>query len=243
VRTQAVVNHGDLPLWEAINWSRSSLCTPAVRYTLSWPSSTQRWIDSHPIACCFIFFLLPASRTFLKCASWVIFSVATIAESWWTNWCLRCGCVSPSGWLCEAPVVRPDSAPIAPGGSVSWAMACCCRNVRKMITKRCGKCWRLYSELQAKMEWVTANLHVQFKVNPAAYSCRGFQQSLNFSQSVGRCLLVYRDTSRWTTAYISCLRHIKESFFDGKDVWWCLSQGIAGILHESHANYQVIMYY
>jgi len=226
-----------------MNWSRSSLRTPAVHYILSWPSSTQIWIDSHPIACCFVFFLLPVLGTFFKGASWVIFSVATIAASRWTNWCRRCYCVLPSGSLCEAPVVRLDSAPITPGGSVSGAMACCCRNVRKMIKKRSGKCWRLYSELQVKMEWVTANLHLQFKMNPAAYSCRGFQRSRDFSQSVWCRLLVYRYTSRSTTADISCLIDIKRSFFDGKDVWWCLSQDIAGILLESQANYQVIMYY
>jgi len=237
-----MVDHGDLPLQKATNWSRSSLRTPAVRYIVSWPSSTRIWIDSHPIACGFLFFLLPVLRTFFKCVSWVIFSVATIAACQWTNWCLHCCCASPSGALCEAPVVRLDSAPIAHGGSVSGAMACCCRNVRKMITKRSGKCWRLYSELQVKMEWVTANLHVQFELNPAAYSCRGFQRSRNFSQSVRRCLLVYRDKLRWTTADISCLIDIKRSFFDGKEVWWCLSQDIATILHESHANYQVIRY-
>jgi len=171
-----------------------------------------------------------------------MFSVATNAASRWTNWWLRCCWVSPGGALCEVPVVRLNSAPIAPGGSVSGAMACYCRIVRKMITKRSAKCWRLYCELQVKMEWVTANLHVQFKLNPAVYRCRGFQRSRDFSKSVQCCLFVYRVTSRWTTADISCLIDLKRSFFDGKDVWWCLSQDIARILHESHANYQVIMY-
>ena len=169
--------------------------------------------------------------------------VATIAASRWTNWSLHCCGVSPSGWLCEAPVFRLDSAPIAAGGSVWGAMACCCRNVRMMITKRSGKCWRLYSELQVKMESVTANLHVQFKLTPAAYSCWGFLRSRDFSQSVLLCLLVYRDTSRWTKADIAWLIDIKRWFFEGKDVWRCLSQDIAGILHESHANYQLIIYY
>jgi len=122
-------------------------------------------------------------------------------------------------------------------------MACFCRNLRKIITKRSGKCWRLYSELQVKMEWVTAYLHVQCRPNPVAYSSRGWQWSRDFSQSVRHCLLVYRDTSRRTTADISCLIDITRSFFDGKDIWWCLSQDIAGILHESHANYQVIINY
>jgi hypothetical protein len=117
----------------------------------------------------------------------------------------------------------------------------CCRNMKSMITKGSGNCWRLYSELQVKMEWVTANLHVQFKLNSAAYSCRGFQQSRDFSKLVQCYLFAYRYISRWTTADISCLIDIKRSFFEGKDVWWCLSQDIARILHESHANYQVIM--
>ena len=122
------------------NWSCSSLRTPAVRYILSWPLSTRIWIDSHPIACCFLFLLLLDLRTFFKCASWVIFLVATIAASRWTNWCLRCCHVSPSGALIEAPVVQLNLAPIAPVGIVSGAMACCCGNVRKMIKKRSGKC-------------------------------------------------------------------------------------------------------
>jgi len=199
VWTNALVDPGGLLLWKAMNWSHSSLHTPAVRYILSLLSSTQIWIDKHPIPCCFLVFLFPVLRTFFECASWVMCSVATIAASRWTNWCLRCYCVSPSDALLEVPVVRLDSAPIAPGRSVSGAMACCCRNVRNMITKRSAKGWRLYSALPVKMEWVTANLHVQFKLNPAGYrctvySCRGFQQSRDFSESVWYCLCVYRDT-------------------------------------------------
>ena len=62
------------------------------------------------------------------------------------------------------------------------------------------------------------------------------------SMSVLWYLFVYKYTLRWTTADISCCIYINRTFFDGKDVWWCLSQEIAGILHESHANHQVIMY-
>jgi hypothetical protein len=242
VRTNVLVEHGDLPLRNAINWSCTSLHTLAVCYILSWPSFTQRWIDSHPIARCFKFLLLPVLRTVFECASLLKFWGATLAVSRWTNWSLRCCCVSSNDALREAPVVRLDSAPIAPGGSVSGAMACYGRHVRKMITKRSGKCWRLYIELQVKMEWVTANLHVQFKLNPAAYSCRGFNQLRDFSKSVRNCVFIYRDTSRWTTAGMSCLIDINRSLFKGKNVCWCLSQDIAEILHESHANYQVIIY-
>ena len=62
------------------------------------------------------------------------------------------------------------------------------------------------------------------------------------SKSVWCCLFVCRDISWWTTADIWFLIDMKRTFFDGKDVWWCLSQDIAGILHESHANHQVSMY-
>jgi len=195
VRTNAFVDLGGLLLQEVINLSRSSLHTPAVRYIVSWPSSTLTWIDSHLIARCFLFLLVPVLHTVFKCASWAIFSVATIAASQWTNWCLRCCSVSTGGVLLKAPVVRLDSAPSAPGWSVSGAMACCCGNVRKMITKRSGKCWRLYRELQVKMEWVTVNLHLQFKLSPAGYSCttdscRGFQLSGDL-QYVGRMFFVH----------------------------------------------------
>jgi len=61
------------------------------------------------------------------------------------------------------------------------------------------------------------------------------------SRSVRCCLFVYRDTSRWTTAVIACLIYIKDIFFDGKDIWWCLSQDIVGIFHESHSNHQVVL--
>jgi len=115
VQTNAVVDHGGFPLRAAMNLSRSSLCTPAVRYTVSWPLSTSMWIDSHPIACCFLFSLFPVSHTISKWVSWVIFSVATIAVSRYTNWCLRRCCVSPGGALCEAPVVWLDLASITPG--------------------------------------------------------------------------------------------------------------------------------
>jgi len=62
------------------------------------------------------------------------------------------------------------------------------------------------------------------------------------SKSVWCCLVVYRDTSWWTIADTSCLIDITRSFFNRKDVWWLLSQLIAGIVHESHANSEVLIY-
>jgi len=49
------------------------------------------------------------------------------------------------------------------------------------------------------------------------------------SKSVRCCVFGYRDTSWWTTAEISWLMDIKRTFFNRKDVWWGLSQDIAGI--------------
>ena len=180
MRTDALVDHGGFLLQAAIHWSRSSLRTPAVCYTVSWPSFTSIWIDSHPIACCFFFLLLVVLCGIFKCASWVVYLVATIAASRWTNQCLRCCCVSRGGASLKEPVVWLDSASISTGWSISGAMTCCYGMVRKMITKRSGKSWRLHSQLRVKMEQVTANLHLQFKGNPAVYSstansCRGFQ--------------------------------------------------------------------
>jgi hypothetical protein len=62
------------------------------------------------------------------------------------------------------------------------------------------------------------------------------------SKSVCICFYVYRDTSWWMTANISFVIKIQKTFFDGKDVWWSLSEVITGILYESHANDQVVLY-
>ena len=43
-----------------------------------------------------------------KCASWVIFLVAAMAASQWTNWCLCCRCFSAGGKLVEVPAVQLD---------------------------------------------------------------------------------------------------------------------------------------
>jgi len=151
-----------------IYWSHRSLCTPAVPYILSWPWSTQICIDSHPIRCYFLLLLLLVLCTLFKCASLLTCSVATIAALQCMDWCLRCCCVPGSGALREQPVVQIDLAPIGPGAIVLGAMPCCCRNVRKISTKWSGKCWRLCSDLQVKMEWVTANMDIECKPNAAA---------------------------------------------------------------------------
>ena len=172
IQANTLVDPGGFPLWPAINWSHSSLCTLAVHYIVSQPPATAIWSYLHPIACCFLFLLCPVLRTAFKCALWVILLVATIAASRWTKWYLRCCCISAGGALDEVPVVQLDSDAIELGWGVCVAMTCCCRKVRKMIMKRSGKSWGIYRYLQVKIESVTTNLLVLFKMNPAAYSCR-----------------------------------------------------------------------
>jgi hypothetical protein len=174
VKTNALVDHTGLPLRKAINWSCCSLLTPAKHYNVNWLLSTLIWIDSHPITCGFIFLLLLVLCTIFKCAFWVVFTVATMAVSQCTNCCLHCCSVSLGGALLEAAVIGLNMAPITPGWYVSGAMDCCCGKVRKLITKRSGKSWRLYSELHVNMEYVTANFHHQFKLNAAAYRCTAY---------------------------------------------------------------------
>jgi len=117
--------------------------------------------------------------------------------------------------------------------------------VRKMITKS-GKSWGIYSKLQVTMEWMTVNLHVLLKFHPPAYNhkLKVISKVPWFAVSLSGvvCLFVCRDTLKWATADIPCLRDIKRKFFDRKVVWWWLSQHIAGILHETHAKYQVMRY-
>jgi len=154
VQTNALVKHGDWPLCAVIKWSHSSLCTAAVQYILSWPSSTQIWIDSHLIACSFWLLLLLVLHTLFIHASWVILSVATIAASQCTTWCLCCCCVSQSSSLCEAPVVRLTSAPIAPGGSVWGAMPCCCDKWGRWSQKEMGSAEDYLVSYRSKLnEW------------------------------------------------------------------------------------------
>jgi len=58
--------------------------------------------------------------------SWGIVSVAAIAGSRWTNWCLGCSDVSARGTLDEKHVVRLDSDWNTPGCDVCGAMTCYC---------------------------------------------------------------------------------------------------------------------
>jgi hypothetical protein len=133
------IDHGGLPLQAAINWSGSSLRTPAVHNIVSWPPSTSIWSYPHLIRWGLVLFLHPVLRTILRYLPWAIFSVAAIAVSGWTNWCLHCCCVSARGEVDKAPVVQLESDSIAPGWFVPGGITCCRGEVTKMITNRSGK--------------------------------------------------------------------------------------------------------
>ena len=126
VRTNALVDHGGFPLWAARNWSCSSWRTPAAWYMVNWRPLTMVWIYSQPTACCFLFVLLPVLLMILKCASRVIFLVAALAASRWTNCCLCSCCVPISDKFVKAPANRLDSDPLGPGWGHGVSMICWC---------------------------------------------------------------------------------------------------------------------
>ena len=117
--------------------------------------------------------------------------------------------------------------------------------VRKMITTS-GKCCGIYSKLQITMEWMTVNLLILPKVYPAAHSCKMQVIPIDPQWAVSRsdvvCLFVSSNSLKWTTSDISSLIDIKRKFFDGKVLWWCMSQHIAGILHKTYTKYEVMTY-
>jgi len=117
--------------------------------------------------------------------------------------------------------------------------------VGKTITKD-RKPWVIHSKLPVRSEWMTVNLRILLKIHPAAYRWKSQVISMvprfAVSQSDDLCLYLCKDSWKWMTADISCLIVIKRKFFDGKVVWWYLSEHITRILHDIYANYCVITY-
>jgi len=126
VRTKGFLDYGGFPLRAARYLSCSSRHIPAVHYWINWRSYTMIWTCSHPIACCILFVQLLVVRTIFNWASCILFPVATLAASRWTNWCLHCCCEPSSDALDEAPVISLDSDPLSPVWGVCVAMTCWC---------------------------------------------------------------------------------------------------------------------
>jgi hypothetical protein len=62
------------------------------------------------------------------------------------------------------------------------------------------------------------------------------------NKSVWWCVCITRDILQCTTAGIAFLLDIHKMLVEGKEVCWCLSQKIPGILHENDANNRVMLY-
>jgi hypothetical protein len=93
---------------------------------------------------------------------------------------------------------------------------------------------------------MTFRLNVLLKFYPTRYRCK-LQVIPTFPWfAVSRYDIVYccffRDSLKWATADISCLIDIERKFLDRKNIWWCLSQQIAGILHDIQTKYLVMTY-
>jgi len=240
VRTNAYIHHGGLPLDTSINWSCSSQRSPALYYIISWRPSTSIPIYWHPIMCWFVFLLLSVLRTIFNCAFRVIFSVAAFAASQWTKWCLRCHCVSAGDVLENVPIVLLDSDPLVSCCAFSWSMICLGRCeekddnkkkwevLRKMIIKRSGKSWAIYSKPHIKIDWVTAILHVLRKMNSAAHSSRwhGFQTVLRFASSQADVLCLFTGINLGELPPKSCVceMYTAHCLTDGTSAVVCLQQ-------------------
>jgi len=109
-----------------MNWSRSSLCTLVVHYTVSWQLSTMIWIYKNQIAGCFISLVPLVLWTMFKCASWVILLVAALAVSQWTNWSLQSWYLPMSDIYDKVPIDQLDSDPLLTGWGVCVAMIWWC---------------------------------------------------------------------------------------------------------------------
>jgi hypothetical protein len=115
VGTNSLVDHGGCQWLAAINWSRSSRCTPTVCYIVQWWPFTTVWPPSHTTACCIPFVLLSLLRTILNCVSWVRVSVAALAVLQWTMWRVCSCCVMIRDAFDKAPVKQRDVDLLWPG--------------------------------------------------------------------------------------------------------------------------------
>ena len=126
LRTNAMGYIGDFPLWAAINWLHSALHTHTVHYMLNWRLFSMVWIYSHPIACCYLIFLLLVLQMSITYTPWVVCLVAALAASRWTNWCLYSWYVPLSDVLDEAPIDWLESDTVSPGWGVYGSLFSYC---------------------------------------------------------------------------------------------------------------------
>jgi len=169
--------------------------------------------------------------------------MAALAASWWTNWCLHSLCVPMSDVFDVAAGNQVEPDPPSPGWRGCESMTCWC-GIGKKDDK--GKKWEVLRTIQLAscQNRICSNQHVRYTQDA---SCREWMQVGGVShypaicrKSVRCCFFVYRDTLQCTTAKIAWMSDINRTLFEGTDVWWCLSQIIPGILHETDTNNQVM---
>jgi len=222
------------PITAAIYWSHVSPCIPAVCYVVGRQPSAWIWIYSHSIACCLLFLLLLELRNIFNSVAWVKLLVAALAVSWWTYWCLHYCCVPAGATLDETSVGQLYMDPLSLRWRLSVARICWCGKGEEDDNER--KCEVLRNR---KLAWSRDGMYTrQLARSEQDESCCVQPQVKEVSNcpvicsmSV-RCLVfVYRDSYMLMLAEIWSVSNINWTFFDRKDIWWCLSYEIPAILH------------
>jgi len=221
-----------------------SMYTSCLLYGLLMAVATI-WIYSHPIASCFSYLLLLVLRTISRCASWFMILVTALAVSRWTNRCVHSSCVPMSDVLGEVPIDRLNSDPLLPGWGICVAMIWWCGIGEEDDNE---KKWEVLMNiyLGSCQNGINSSLHVCYTEDE---SCYGWMQVAGVSHhpaicnTLGRCCsFVYQDELRCKTAGISGCSDRNMTFFEGKDVFWCSSKNIPGILHETDSKHHVMLY-
>jgi hypothetical protein len=238
VRTNAFIFHGGFPLWALMNWSHSSLLTPAVCYTVGWLSSTSIWIGSHSITCCifytccFLIYLLfsnvPPGSYFpwlqlQRCCE--LTGACVVTMSHWVANCLKC--LSSGLFRLQLHLVEvfldPWLAVVEWWGRWSQKEVGSPGHYRVSYQSRCNE-WQPTWTINSS--WIHLRIAAGDANGPAICS-----------KLVRCCVFICMDLSRWPTADISVLIDMFRTFSDRKDIWWCSPQEITRNLHESQSNH------
>jgi hypothetical protein len=171
--------------------------------------------------------------------------VAILAALRWTNWCLRSCCVPESDILGVMPIGPPGSVPLSPGWGGCVTMIRWCRiGVEDDNEKKCKFLKNIYFGTSQNEISICQVAHfTQLESCCVWLQIAGVpNRSAICNLSARCCVFVAWDSEPSMTLEISRLYDINNICFPGKDIWWCLSQEIPGILHETEAKNRVIMY-
>lgn len=171
--------------------------------------------------------------------------MAALAASLWTNWCL-CSCSMPIIAIFDiVPTNQLDLDPLSPGwgGCISRIWWCGIEEEDDIWRK-----WEALKtiELALCQNWISRNQHVFYTQDEF---CRVWVQVVGLSNHPMRCnksvrcgLILNNNTMLCTTAKIAWLPCMSRTLFNGKNIGWYLSQIIPGIVYETAANNQAMLY-